>query len=64
MLAEEVISTVWMVQAFGSQMALGTFFDEKMNTICLVDGKVVIVNRCSFGVFYFVIYTSYALSTS
>ena len=63
-LAEEVISTVRTVQAFGSQMVLGALFDKKMNTIRLVDAKVAIANGCSFAFIYFLNYAAYALGTS
>ncbi|KAI6117491.1 P-loop containing nucleoside triphosphate hydrolase protein [Pisolithus croceorrhizus] len=63
-IAEEVISTVRTAQAFGSQKVLGSLFDKKIDSIRPVNMKAAIWQGCSLGVFFFVIYSSYALAFS
>ncbi|KAI5990431.1 ABC transporter transmembrane region-domain-containing protein [Pisolithus albus] len=63
-IAEEVISTVRTAQAFGSQKVLGSLFDKKMDLIRPVNTKSAIWQGCSLGVFFFVMYSSYALAFS
>ncbi|KIK29334.1 hypothetical protein PISMIDRAFT_525831 [Pisolithus microcarpus 441] len=63
-IAEEVISTVRTAQAFGSQKVLGSLFDKKIDLIRPVNMKSAIWQGCSLGVFFFVMYASYALAFS
>ncbi|KAI6118155.1 P-loop containing nucleoside triphosphate hydrolase protein [Pisolithus sp. B1] len=63
-IAEEVISTIRTAQAFGSQKVLGSLFDKKIDSIRPVNMKAAIWQGCSLGVFFFVIYSSYALAFS
>ncbi|KAI6166709.1 P-loop containing nucleoside triphosphate hydrolase protein, partial [Pisolithus thermaeus] len=61
-IAEEVISTVRTAQAFGSQKMLGTLFDKKIDSIRVVNARAAIWHGCGLGVFFFVIYSAYALA--
>ncbi|KAI6112070.1 P-loop containing nucleoside triphosphate hydrolase protein [Pisolithus croceorrhizus] len=61
-IAEEVISTVRTAQAFGSQKVLVSLFDKKIDLIRPVNMKAAIWQGCSLGVFFFVMYSSYALA--
>ncbi|KAI6167605.1 P-loop containing nucleoside triphosphate hydrolase protein [Pisolithus thermaeus] len=63
-IAEEVISTIRTAHAFGSQKVLGSLFDKKIDSIRPVNKKAAIWQGCSLGVFFFVVYASYALAFS
>ncbi|KAI6041412.1 P-loop containing nucleoside triphosphate hydrolase protein [Pisolithus marmoratus] len=61
-IAEEVISTVRTAQAFGSQKVLGSLFNNKVESIRAVNAKSSVIHGCGLGVFFFVIYSAYALA--
>ncbi|KAI5988986.1 ABC transporter transmembrane region-domain-containing protein [Pisolithus albus] len=61
-IAEEVISTVRTAQAFGSQKVLGSLFNKKIDSVRSVNAKAAIWHGCGLGVFFFVIYSAYALA--
>ncbi|KAG6814237.1 hypothetical protein H0H92_015352 [Tricholoma furcatifolium] len=61
-LAEEVISTVRTAQAFGTQRTLSGLYDGHINKSRDVDMKSAMWHGCGLAVFFFVIYSSYALS--
>ncbi|KAF8506439.1 P-loop containing nucleoside triphosphate hydrolase protein [Gautieria morchelliformis] len=63
-LAEEVISTVRTAQAFGTQDKLKALYDDHVRKALVVDAKAAMFHGCGLGVFFFVIYASYALSFS
>ena len=60
-LAEEVISTIRTAQAFGTQTILGKLYDKFINSANAVDLKSAVWHGGSLSVFYFVIYSAYAL---
>ena len=62
-LAEEVISTVRTAHAFGTQKTLAGIYDVHVQAALVVDAKTAIVNGAGLGVFFFVIYSAYALGT-
>ncbi|KAJ3989819.1 P-loop containing nucleoside triphosphate hydrolase protein [Lentinula detonsa] len=63
-LAEEVISTVRTAQAFGTQSILAGLYDKHIDKSETVDAKAAIWNGGGLAVFFFVIYSSYALAFS
>ncbi|KIK26705.1 hypothetical protein PISMIDRAFT_244668 [Pisolithus microcarpus 441] len=63
-IAEEVISTIRTAQAFGSQKVLGSLFSEKIDSVRTMNVKSAVWNGCGMGVFFFIIYSAYALGTS
>jgi ATP-binding cassette subfamily B (MDR/TAP) protein 1 len=60
-LAEEVISTVRTAQAFGTQATLSTLYDTHIDESRKVDLKAAIWHGGGLAVFFFVIYSAYAL---
>ena len=62
-LAEEVISTVHTAQAFGSQKVLGDLYDVYVGKARKVDMKAAVWHGGGLAVFFFVIYSAYALGT-
>ena len=60
-MAEEVISTIRTAQAFGSQKILSAMYSKHIDGYKLVDTKAAIVHGVGLSVFFFVIYSSYAL---
>lgn len=62
-LAEEVISTVRTAHAFGAQAVLATLYDGFINKSLRVDMKAAVWHGSGLGVFFFVIYSSYALGS-
>ncbi|KAL1744419.1 ste6-like protein [Schizophyllum fasciatum] len=60
--AEEVISTVRTAQAFGTQKILSAIYDVHSNHAEVVDLKAAIAHGAGLSVFFFVIYSSYALA--
>ncbi|KAJ8520713.1 hypothetical protein ONZ45_g2501 [Pleurotus djamor] len=62
--AEEVISTVRIAQAFGSQQILAGLYNRHIDKSREVDYKLSIVNGFAIAFFLFVIYSSYALAFS
>ncbi|KAG8935087.1 GTPase-activating protein [Tulasnella sp. 418] len=63
-LAEEVISTVRTAQAFGTQTKLANLYDDSVDQARKADRKAAAVNGIGLGIFFFVIYASYALAFS
>ncbi|KAI6030747.1 P-loop containing nucleoside triphosphate hydrolase protein [Pisolithus orientalis] len=61
-IAEEVISTIRTAQAFGSQKMLGSLFDKKIGSVRTLNAKSATWHGCGLGVFFFIIYSSYALA--
>lgn len=60
-LAEEVISTVRTAQAFGTQKILGSLYDRHIEESHKVDSKAAVWHGGGLAVFFFVIYSAYAL---
>lgn len=60
-LAEEVISTVRTAQAFGTQKILADLYDTHINESRKVDLKAAVWHGGGLAVFFFVIYSAYAL---
>lgn len=63
-LAEEVISTIRTAQAFGTQTTLADIYDTHIVKSRRVDGKAAIFHGGGLAVFFFIIYSSYALAFS
>jgi ATP-binding cassette subfamily B (MDR/TAP) protein 1 len=63
-LAEEVISTIRTAQAFGTQKALAALYDTHINKAKSIDSKAAIWQGGSFGAFFFILYSGYALAFS
>ncbi|KAH7103350.1 multidrug resistance protein 1 [Auriculariales sp. MPI-PUGE-AT-0066] len=61
-LAEEVISTIRTAQAFGTQHTLSALYDVFIMRASSFDAKQAVVQGGGLGVFYFVIYSAYALA--
>ncbi|GJE98503.1 multidrug resistance-associated ABC transporter [Phanerochaete sordida] len=61
-LAEEVISTVRTAHAFGSQHVLGDLYDIYVGKASKVDMKAAVWHGGGLAVFFFVIYSAYALA--
>ncbi|KAF9019020.1 P-loop containing nucleoside triphosphate hydrolase protein [Hymenopellis radicata] len=62
--AEEVISTVRTAQAFGTQRILSSIYDGHVQKSSLVDIKAAMWLGGGLSVFFFCIYSSYALAFS
>jgi len=60
-IAEEVISTIRTAQAFGTQKVLSGIYDERMSSSLRIDLKMAAVHGSAMSVFFFVIYSGYAL---
>ena len=63
-LAEEVISTVRTAQAFGSQNTLSGLYSTHVDQSRKIELRSSIFHGCGLAVFFFVIYSSYALCQS
>ncbi|KAI0073491.1 P-loop containing nucleoside triphosphate hydrolase protein [Panus rudis PR-1116 ss-1] len=63
-LAEEVISTVRTAHAFGTQQILSLLYDSHIEKAFKVDMKAAAWHGGGLGVFFFVIYSAYALAFS
>ncbi|KAF8645234.1 hypothetical protein AX16_008061 [Volvariella volvacea WC 439] len=63
-LAEEVISTVRTAQAFGTQKILSSLYDNHIDQAHQVDLKAAVWHGGGLAVFFFVIYSAYALAFS
>ncbi|KAK7056875.1 hypothetical protein VNI00_002592 [Paramarasmius palmivorus] len=63
-LAEEVISTIRTAQAFGTQRILSSMYDSHIERARIVDVKAAVVHGIGLAIFFFVIYSSYALAFS
>ena len=63
-LAEEVISTVRTAQAFGTQEILSNLYDSHIAHSQVVEAKSALVHGIGLSVFFFVIYSAYALAFS
>ncbi|KAG8874984.1 GTPase-activating protein [Tulasnella sp. 331] len=61
-LAEEVISTVRTAQAFGTQETLSKKYDSHVDIAHTSDMKIAIIHGVGLGIFFFIIYASYALA--
>ncbi|TCD62992.1 GTPase-activating protein [Steccherinum ochraceum] len=61
-LAEEVISTVRTAQAFGTQTVLADLYDGHTSKAYIADMKAAAWHGGSIAVFFFVIYSAYALA--
>jgi ABC-type multidrug transport system, ATPase and permease components len=59
--AEEVISTIRTAQAFGSQRVLSRLYNRHIDRALALDLKTTLVTGIALGVFFFMIYPSYAL---
>ncbi|EJC99282.1 P-loop containing nucleoside triphosphate hydrolase protein [Fomitiporia mediterranea MF3/22] len=62
--AEEAISTIRTAHAFGTQHILSALYDMHIEQAHVVDLKSAVVSGCGLSVFFFVIYSSYALAFS
>ncbi|KAF7978444.1 hypothetical protein HWV62_632 [Athelia sp. TMB] len=60
--AEEVIGTIRTAQAFGSQRTLATLYEGHVDAARRVDSKAAVWQGGGLAVFFFVIYSAYALS--
>jgi len=60
-LAEEVISTIRTAQAFGTQKILSTLYDQHVVMSEQADLKAAIWHGGGLSVFFFIIYSAYAL---
>ncbi|KAF8194139.1 P-loop containing nucleoside triphosphate hydrolase protein [Pholiota molesta] len=63
-LAEEVISTIRTAQAFGTQTILGRLYNDRIDESLKVDMKAATWHGGGLAVFFFVIYSAYALAFS
>jgi ATP-binding cassette subfamily B (MDR/TAP) protein 1 len=63
-IAEEVISSIRTVQAFGTQKILGKLYDEHITKSHDLDAKVSVIHSFGTSVLFFVIYAAYALAFS
>ncbi|KAH8114710.1 multidrug resistance protein 1 [Phellopilus nigrolimitatus] len=63
-IAEEVISTIRTAQAFGTQRVLSTLYDAHIEQSHVVDLKAAFVHGVGLSIFFFVIYSAYALAFS
>ncbi|KAF8957257.1 multidrug resistance protein 1 [Flammula alnicola] len=63
-LAEEVISTIRTAQAFGTQTILSKLYNQSIDKSQEVDMKAAIWHGGGLAVFFFVIYSAYALAFS
>ncbi|CAA7271334.1 unnamed protein product [Cyclocybe aegerita] len=63
-IAEEVISTIRTAQAFGTQKILARLYDDRVDESLKVDMKASVWHGGGLAVFFFVIYSSYALAFS
>lgn len=61
-LAEEVISTIRTAQAFGSQKVLAEMYDGHVEKAHVLDMKAAAWHGGGLAVFFFVIYSAYALA--
>ncbi|KAH8104691.1 P-loop containing nucleoside triphosphate hydrolase protein [Cristinia sonorae] len=61
-LAEEVISTVRTAQAFGTQRVLSDLYDSHTRNAFVADMKAAAWNGGGLAVFFFIIYSAYALA--
>ncbi|OCH89914.1 P-loop containing nucleoside triphosphate hydrolase protein [Obba rivulosa] len=61
-LAEEVISTVRTAQAFGTQGVLSDLYDKRISGSRIADLKAALWHGSGLAVFFFVIYSAYALA--
>ena len=60
-MAEEVISTIRTAQAFGTQKILAALYDVHIQKSGEVEIKNAVWLGCGMSVFFFSIYSSYAL---
>jgi ATP-binding cassette, subfamily B (MDR/TAP), member 1 len=60
-LAEEVISTIRTAQAFGSQLVLQKIYNKFVGDSESVDLRAAVWNGGGLSVFFFVVYSTYAL---
>lgn len=60
-LAEEVISTVRTAQAFGTQTVLSALYEVFVHKARTVDMKAAWYQGAGIAIFFFVIYSAYAL---
>ncbi|KDR82180.1 hypothetical protein GALMADRAFT_240715 [Galerina marginata CBS 339.88] len=63
-LAEEVIATVRTAQAFGTQYTLAGLYDGYVDLSLKVEVKSSIAHGCGLALFFFVLYSAYALAFS
>lgn len=62
-LAEEVISTIRTAHAFGTQKTLSSLYDVHVQQAHVVDAKSATFHGAGLAVFFFIIYSAYALGT-
>ena len=63
-IAEEVIATIRTAHAFGTQKTLSALYDAEIEESHKVESKAAVWHGCALGVFFFVIYSAYALAFS
>lgn len=63
-LAEEVISTVRTAQAFGTQKILSALYSSHIGKSRQADMKAAAWHGGGFAIFFFVVYSAYALGKS
>lgn len=61
-LAEEVISTIRTAHSLNSQKTLSGLYDSHINQAEEVDMRIALVNGIGIGVFFFTVYSAYALA--
>lgn len=60
-IAEEAISTIRTAHAFGTQAIFEALYGSKIFKSLKVEMKATLANGAGMGIFYFVIYSAYAL---
>jgi ATP-binding cassette subfamily B (MDR/TAP) protein 1 len=63
-IAEEVISTIRTAQAFGSQKVLADLYDTHIEKCKKVNTTAAFWKGGAFAVFFFILYSAYALAFS
>ncbi|KAF9242533.1 P-loop containing nucleoside triphosphate hydrolase protein [Melanogaster broomeanus] len=61
-LAEEVISTIRTAHAFGTQKTLSALYNMHVEAARTVDAKAAVFQGGGLGLFFFVLYSAYALA--
>jgi ATP-binding cassette subfamily B (MDR/TAP) protein 1 len=62
-LAEEVISTIRTAQAFGTQKTLANLYDKHVEKSHAADFRAAVWHGGGLAVFFFIIYSAYALGS-
>lgn len=62
--AEEIISTIRTTHAFGTQATLARIYDTHIDQSMKADKRVALVHGAAIAIFFFTIYSAYALAFS